>query len=66
MNKKKIRLGYYKESCNSNFASPKKWYNKKLLEYGDKVLFYGGISTMIILLIYWWISFVKYFPEIIF
>jgi len=40
--------------------------NKKLLEYGDKVLFYGGISTMIILLIYWWISFVKYFPEIIF
>ena len=33
MNKKKIRLGYYKESCNSNFASPKNWYNKKLLEY---------------------------------
>ena len=39
---------------------------QKLSEYGNMVLFYGGLSTMIILLIYWWISFVKYFPEIIF
>ncbi|MEY2912263.1 MAG: hypothetical protein RLZZ184_1572 [Cyanobacteriota bacterium] len=39
---------------------------QKLSEYGNMVLFYGGLSTMIILLIYWWINFVKYFPEIIF
>lgn len=35
-------------------------------EFSERVLFYSMLSGLIIMLIVWWIEFIKYFPEIIF
>ena len=35
-------------------------------EFSERVLFYSLLSGLIIMLIVWWIEFIKYFPEIIF
>jgi len=35
-------------------------------ELSERVLFYSMLSGMIIVLIVWWIEFMKYFPQIIF
>ena len=35
-------------------------------EFSERVLFYSMLSGLIIMLIVWWIEFIKDFPEIIF
>ena len=38
---------------------------KNLLKILEDVLFYTLLISLSIALIYWWIDFIKYFPEII-
>jgi hypothetical protein len=35
-------------------------------EFSERVVFYSLLSALIIMLIVWWINFIKYFPQIIF
>lgn len=35
-------------------------------QFSERVLFYSLLSGLIIMLIVWWIEFIKYFPQIIF
>ena len=35
-------------------------------EFSERVVFYSLLSALVIMLIVWWINFIKYFPEIIF